>query len=141
MWWKTEEQPLRIGIWIAGASLGSIIGQSIDFGAVAIGGAYKNSPWKWIYVILGSVSIGVGLFYFWAFPDSPMKAMFLTEREKQIAVQRIQANNTGMQSRKFKLKQVQEAFMDPQMWIIAIFGFCFSFANAALGRYVSFYCN
>ena len=115
MWWKTSEQPLRIGIWIAGASLGSIIGQAIDFGAVSIGGAYKNSPWKWIYVILGSASLAVGLFYFWAFPDSPMTATFLTAREKQIAVQRIQKNNTGTQSRKFKLKQVQEAFMDPQM--------------------------
>jgi ACS family allantoate permease-like MFS transporter len=137
MWWKTSEQPLRIGIWIAGASIGSIIGQAIDFGAVNIGGEYENHPWKWIYVILGSVSIGVGLFYFLVFPDSPMKARFLTEREKQIAVLRVQANNTGMQSRRFKLKQVAEAFMDPQLYIIALFGFCFSFANAALGRYVS----
>lgn len=132
MWWKTEEQPLRIGIWIAGASIGSIIGQAIDFAAVNLGGAYQNSPWKWIYVILGSVSIGIGLFYFWAFPDSPMKARFLSEKEKRIAVQRLQGNNTGIQARKFKIKQVREAFIDPQTYIIAVFGFCFSFANAAV---------
>jgi hypothetical protein len=42
MWWKTSEQPLRIGIWIAGASIGSIIGQAIDFGAVNIGGEYET---------------------------------------------------------------------------------------------------
>jgi ACS family allantoate permease-like MFS transporter len=132
--WRTSEQPLRIGLWITGTSLGSIIGQSIDFAAVNIGGTFAHSPWKWIYVILGSVSIGSGLFMLWAFPDSPMKATFLTEREKHIAVQRVQDNNTGMQSRTFKWHQVREAFMDPQMYIICIFGFCFAFANAALGR-------
>lgn len=71
----------------------------------------------------------------WAFPDSPMRASFLTDREKQIAVQRVQANNTGIQSRKFKWAQVREALMDLQLYIIAVFGFCFSFSNAALGRY------
>jgi len=71
----------------------------------------------------------------WKFPDSPMKGSFLTEREKEIAVMRVQTNNTGMQTRKFKKAQFLEAFKDPQLYIISFTAFTFAFANGALGRY------
>ena len=134
--WKTEEQPLRIGIWISGQAFGNIFGQGIDYGAVSIRGIYAKSPWKWIYVILGSVTMGFALLMFWKFPDSPMKGAFLTEREKEIAVMRVQTNNTGMQTRKFKKEQFLEAFKDLQLWIICFVAFSFGFANAALSRFV-----
>ena len=134
--WKTEEQPLRIGIWISGQAFGNIFGQGIDYGAVSIHGIYAKSPWKWIYVILGSVTMGFALLMLWKFPDSPMKGTFLTEREKEIAVMRVQTNNTGMQTRKFKKAQFFEAFKDLQLWIICFVAFSFGFANAALGRFV-----
>ncbi|PMD31885.1 MFS general substrate transporter [Hyaloscypha variabilis F] len=135
MWWKTEEQPLRIGIWISGQAFGSIVGQGIDYGAVSVRGAFVQSPWKWIYVILGSVTMGFGLLMLWKFPDSPMKGAFLTEREQEIAVMRVQTNNTGMQTRKFKKQQFLEAFKDLQLYIIAFSAFTFAFANGALGSF------
>ncbi|KAE8449528.1 hypothetical protein EG329_008137 [Mollisiaceae sp. DMI_Dod_QoI] len=135
MWWKTEEQPLRIGIWLSGQAFGSIVGQGVDFGAVNILGPYAKHPWKWIYVLLGSITMGFALFMLWRFPDSPMKAAFLTERERTIAVMRVQKNNTGMQTRKFKKGQFLEAFLDPQLWVMCIIGFSFAFANGALGSF------
>ena len=80
--------------------------------------------------------MGFGLLMLWKFPDSPMKGAFLTEREKEIAVMRVQTNNTGMQTRKFKKQQFLEAFKDLQLYIIAFSAFTFAFANGALGRYV-----
>jgi ACS family allantoate permease-like MFS transporter len=82
--------------------------------------------------------MGFGLLMLWKFPDSPMKGTFLTEREKEIAVMRVQKNNSGMQTRKFKKEQFLEAFKDPQLWIISFTAFSFAFANSALGRYVEF---
>jgi ACS family allantoate permease-like MFS transporter len=90
-------------------------------------------------VILGSVTMGFGLLMLWKFPDSPMKGSFLTEREKEIAVMRVQKNNTGMQTRKFKKTQFLEAFKDLQLYIISFTAFSFAFANGALGRYVAFF--
>jgi hypothetical protein len=81
--------------------------------------------------------MGFALLMFWKFPDSPMKGTFLTEREKEIAVMRVQTNNTGMQTRKFKKEQFFEAFKDLQLWIICFVAFSFAFANAALGRFVA----
>ena len=135
MWWKTNEQPLRLGLAIGGAGVGNIIGTGIDFGAVDIGGVYASSPWKWIYIILASATMGIGLIIFSLLPSSPMKAWFLRERERHIAVRRIAQNNTGIQTRKFKWKQLREAAMDPQLWLLGIYAFCFSFCNNIYSAY------
>lgn len=132
--WKNKEQPLRAGVYISGTAIGSLVGQGVDFGAIRIGGSYATSPWKWIYVILGSVTMGYGVLAFILFPASPMKAWFLTAREKEIAVRRLAQNNTGIQTRKFKWKQVNEAFLDPQLYVMAIYSFTFAFVNNAIGR-------
>lgn len=130
MWWKTNEQPLRLGLAIGGAGVGSIIGTGIDFGAVEIGGVYASSPWKWIYIIFGSATMGIGLIIFLLLPSSPMKAWFLrSDRERLIAVRRLAQNNTGIQTRKFKWEQLKEAAMDPQLWLLGIYAFSFSFCN------------
>lgn len=77
-----EEQPGRLGITACGSAIGSLVGQGIDFAAVNIGGKWANEPWRWMYVVIGSVSIGVGLIDLLVLPDSPTRAPFFTEREK-----------------------------------------------------------
>lgn len=154
MWWKTREQPLRVGIYIAGSGTGNLIGQAVDVGAVGIttgplASLVHNlqtfqlylSGWKYIYVILGSVAMAYGVLVVILFPSSPMKAWFLTDREKAIAVRRLASNNTGIQTRVFKASQVREALLDPQTWLLAIYTFAFSFCNNALGAFVPFLVN
>ncbi|KAK2807940.1 hypothetical protein FQN50_005182 [Emmonsiellopsis sp. PD_5] len=135
--WKTHEQPLRMGIGIAGTAFGSLFGQGVDFGAIELKGVYAKSPWKWIYVILGSITMFIGLVIFAIFPATPMKAWFLSHREKQIAVLRLITNKTGIHTRKFKWKQVREAFLDPQLYCLVIFSFTFAFANNATSSFGS----
>lgn len=136
MWWKTSEQPLRIGTVIAGNAIGSLVGNGVDFGAIKIGGVYSTSRWKWIYVILGSCAILFGVLVLALLPATPMKAWFLSPREKRIAVRRIMVNQTGIHTRKFKLGQALSAFSDPQLYLLCIFSFTFSFSNVAIQRYV-----
>jgi len=67
-----------------------------------------------------------------------MKSKFLNDRERQIAIQRLQGNNTGIQAPKFKVEQVWETLQDPQLYLIVIILFSVSFANQAFGTYVYF---
>lgn len=67
-----------------------------------------------------------------------MTAWFLTQKEKVIAVRRLTTNNTGIQTRKFKLKQLKEAALDPQLALLGVYAFAFAFANAALGAFGPF---
>lgn len=119
---------------MSGTAIGSLVGQGVDFGAIKIGGTYAASPWKWIYVILGSITLAFGVAMFLLFPATPMKAWFLQKRERQIAIRRLLSNNTGIQTRKFKWKQALEAFRDPQLYLLCVYSFTFAFVNNAVSR-------
>lgn len=56
------------------------------------------------------------VFIGWWLPDSPMKAKCFTEDEKRLLVERVRANETGIQNREYKRYQVLEAVTDPIIW-------------------------
>jgi ACS family allantoate permease-like MFS transporter len=132
MWWKSDEQPLRVAIWVGGAALGTLVGQAVDIGAVKLHGSFAATPWKWLYVIFGTIAMGYGLILLVLVPPTPLSAWFLSERERAIAVHRVAGNKTGIHTGAIKRKQLVEAFCDPQLYVLCITGFIFNFANVAI---------
>lgn len=121
IWYKQNEQPLRVGIWYCGNAIGVIFGGLIAYGLGHIHSAI--SSWKWFYVIYGIITFIWGFVIFFFLPESPASARFLNEREKIIAVQRIRVNKTGIKNNTFKKEQVYEALMDPQVWLLVLIEF------------------
>ncbi|KAL2833556.1 major facilitator superfamily domain-containing protein [Aspergillus pseudoustus] len=116
-------------------ALGSLVGTGINFGALKLAGVYAESRWKWIYVILGSCALFVGVVTFLCIPATPMKAWFLSPRERQIAVCRLMGNKTGIHTRKVKWRQGLSAFLDPQVYLLCVFSFSFAFSNVAISSF------
>ncbi|KAG7699346.1 hypothetical protein KL930_004698 [Ogataea haglerorum] len=81
MWWKPEQQSARSGIWFAGNDAGAIVGSFLSFGLGHITG--KLSPWRYIFIVYGCITFVWSFALFFFLPDSPSKARFLTEAEKQ----------------------------------------------------------
>ena len=50
-------------------------------------------------------------------PDSPMRAKCYSEEDRVLIIERVRANQTGIQNRQFKKNHVQEAIRDPQIWL------------------------
>ena len=48
-----------------------------------------------------------------------MKAWFLNDREKKVAVARLVTDHQGVENRQYKLCQVKECLLDPQPWLLA----------------------
>lgn len=80
-----------------------------------VGGMF---PYQWMFLLFGLFTILVGLSLWWVLPDSPTNARFLNERERIVAVQRLQDNQTGLKNREHKRYQVLEAVKDPKVWIL-----------------------
>lgn len=53
-------------------------------------------------------------------PNNPYEAKFLTSREKYIVIQRKASDNTGIESKTFKVEQVWEAIWDIKTWLVWI---------------------
>ncbi|WOO82425.1 putative transporter [Vanrija pseudolonga] len=121
MWWTRREQPLRNNIWYSTNGLAAILGSLMSWGL----GHTKTSLYKYqlIFLVPGIISVALAIPTFWLFPRHPVKARFLTEDDKYVALERIRLNNTGTQNTDFKWSQVRECLVDPKswMWLLMIF--------------------
>lgn len=65
-------------------------------------------------------------------PDNLKRAKFVTEREKAITVERLRADQTGIENKTFKKEQMIEAFTDPKTWLMFAFNIFCSIPNGGL---------
>ncbi|KAH8650111.1 major facilitator superfamily domain-containing protein [Xylariales sp. PMI_506] len=130
IWWTRGEQAGRSALWISFLGVGSFIGVLLAYGIGHITG--HLNPWRYIYIILGAVTIVWGVLFMIFVPDSPKNVKWLTEEEKVIAVQRVIENKTGTKSRHFVKSQIIEAIVDPKIILLGLISFCNAVASGGL---------
>ncbi|GFZ44243.1 hypothetical protein JCM24511_01965 [Saitozyma sp. JCM 24511] len=121
--WTPKEQPLRYALW----ALGNVILPIpflVIFYALGTVSPHPLPPWKWIFCLLGSLTIVVGIVILIVLPDSPSNWRFFTPRQRALAVARIARAQTGIKSHVLKPYQIKEAVLDPKIWICAFMFMC-----------------
>ncbi|CAK7204298.1 hypothetical protein SEUCBS139899_007053 [Sporothrix eucalyptigena] len=133
-WWKKEEQPRRLGVWYCSAGFVNLVVSPLFYGVahIQVGTMF---PYQWMFIIMGLVTVLIGISLWWLLPDSPMNCSFLTDREKTIAIQRVSNNQTGIKNSHQKKYQVIEALKDIKVWILTMAIF---FQNMTNGLQSSF---
>ncbi|KAI0944706.1 hypothetical protein AcW1_002354 [Taiwanofungus camphoratus] len=120
MFYTRAEQTLRVGYWFLMNGTAQIVIGFISFGVLhAKSGRFQ--PWQWLVIITGLLTLITAVAFWLMFPDSPTTAWFLTPEERVTAVQRIKANQTGVENKRFKKEQFYEALRDPKTWLFALF--------------------
>ncbi|KAK8125960.1 MFS general substrate transporter [Apiospora kogelbergensis] len=117
-YYTQQEQSLRQSWWFSSTGLWTIIGGALNYGFAQITGGGLHR-WQYIYLLAGSLTFLFGLCCF-AVPSSPASAWFLSKNERVAAVERLRFGQTGVRCTKFKWSQLQEAFLDVKIWLIAI---------------------
>ncbi|CAI7597436.1 unnamed protein product [Penicillium pancosmium] len=132
MWYKREEQAHIVAYWYNGV-------QGIVGGLFAYGMSHVHSPvlksWQLLFVLLGSVTCLWSVFVLWWMPDSPMRATCYSETDRILIIERVRANQTGIQNRKFKKEHVQEAIRDPQIWLYILIQIIIQIPTGGLGSF------
>ncbi|KAL3469400.1 major facilitator superfamily domain-containing protein [Aspergillus californicus] len=131
-WYTREEQPLRTAFWYN--TFAGVFGGILSYGIGHINGSLPT--WNYIFIIYGSVTIVAGILFTIAMPDNPATAWFLSSKERKIAVRRVAANQTGLDSHsKMKLHQIIEALKDPKYYCLMIFVIAQSITNAGITNF------
>ena len=73
-----------------------------------------------MFVVLGIVTVIVGLAILVILPDNPMKARWLSESEKVMLLRHVAINQTGIENKHFKMSQVIEVVTDIQLWLLTV---------------------
>lgn len=130
MWYTRKEQPIRTGLMITGLSVcfTGPIGWGIGFLDV-------KYQWRAMFWITGAMTIVwacvIGLFL----PDNPVRAKFISPREKAIAVDRMRSDQTGIENKHFNKSQMIEAFLDPKTWLLVLFNLTINIPNGGMTNF------
>ena len=119
-WYTKSEAAPRFSFWYTGLGIGQIIGGIVSFGFQHISPNASLSGWRIMFVVLGCLTVVIGLWTFLLLPDTPMKARWLSDREKIVLLKHVSVNQTGIQNRKFRPKELLEAVIDPQIWLLLL---------------------
>jgi len=94
--------------------LQNIVGGLLAFGFSFVPSSSPLKSWEAMFMTYGLLTVIWAVFvYFWM-PDSPMRAKCWSEEDKQLMVERVRQNQTGLQNRIFRKEQVWDALTDPQ---------------------------
>ena len=97
-----------------------------------IGFISSGDKWRYFFWITGAMTVVWAIIVGVFLPDNPVKAKFISERQKAIAIDRVRADQTGIENKTFKKEQMIEAFMDPKTWLIFLFNIWISIPNGGL---------
>lgn len=91
-----------------------IIGGFLGYGFSNIPASSPIKSWQALYTTYGIITVLWGIFVLIWMPDSQTKAKCFSEEDKALMIERVRQNQTGIQSRVWRVEQVWEAFRDPQ---------------------------
>ncbi|KAJ5453428.1 allantoate permease [Penicillium daleae] len=136
MWYTRKEQPVRTGLFYTG--LATLITGSLGW---AVGFIHSDLAWRSFFWITGVITliyaVIVGIFL----PDNPVKAKFISQREKYVAVERMRADQLGIENKTFIRSQIWELVKDPKTWLMFFFHVWVSIPNGGLTNFAPLIIN
>lgn len=136
-YYKKSEHFGYIGILYGFNGLGTVILSCVSFALYRNLHSYTMEAYKVLFVIVGCATILNGLLILFIMPNTPASAKFLSEEEKTIVLERIRGNNQGFGSKKFKIHQIKECFMDVRTWLYFFLGISVAIPNGGISSFGS----
>lgn len=136
MWYRSTEQPTRIGFWYLGTGTGTIVGALSSYGFQHVQTTTFKS-WQIMFLLFGLITVVVGIIVIIFLPDNPMHARFLTSSEKVLAIERLRSNKTGIENKTFKPAQMYECLRDPHAILLALITIASNVSNGAVSSFQS----
>ncbi|KAL8754890.1 MAG: hypothetical protein Q9184_004971 [Pyrenodesmia sp. 2 TL-2023] len=133
-WYTKSEAAPRFSIWYAGLGLGQIIGGVVSYAFQQVQHP-TFSGWKIMFIVLGLVTVIIGVVTFFFLPDTPMQARFLSESEKVTLLKHVAVNQTGIRNKKYKVSQAVEILRDIQLWLMVLLTILISISSGVITTY------
>ncbi|KAH9938890.1 MFS general substrate transporter [Epithele typhae] len=134
IWYTQSEVPFRSLIWYSFNGWAGIFGDLVAFGIGRIEHP-QIALWKYIFLILGGMSVCLSIALWFLFPDSPVDARFFTAEEKILAVKRVAESKVGVKNTEFKIYQIRQAVADPKTWLLFVASIAAQIPNGIVSNF------
>lgn len=119
-WYKRYEVGKRLGaFWILSVLCGGFSG-ILAYALSLLKGKGGLNGWSWIFIVEGIITAVLCAFGWFIIVDFPAKAKFLSDRHRNIAVERINRDRGDGEEDKITLKVMLHHLKDPKLYAWAI---------------------
>ncbi|TDL22854.1 MFS general substrate transporter [Rickenella mellea] len=122
MFYNRTEIGQRIGWTFQCSGVGQIVSGFLSFGVFHANPKKHPNQWQWLMIATALMTFVLFILFVLFIPDNPTSARFLTPEEKLTTIKRIQANQNGIETKTFKMKQFIEAITDTKCILFFLFG-------------------
>lgn len=134
--YKSNEQISRTSIWFSMNGWAQILGGAIAYGVLEQKPSHLK-VWQQLYIILGCITVAYSIAVLLLMPDKPETTRLLTPRQRQIAIERIRSNKTGLHDKRFKKYQLIESILDVRLYLIFVLICAADIANGVASNFSS----
>jgi MFS transporter, ACS family, tartrate transporter len=125
-WFPATTRARILAIFCMGIPVSNILGSPVSGWLLGLNG-YGLHGWQWMYILEGIPTLALGFFALKMLPDSPAKAPFLTDAEKQIVMARLAEDDRP------QIHGLAEMAKDWRVWALIVPDFTIVFGIYALG--------
>ncbi|CAN6659855.1 high-affinity nicotinic acid transporter [Trichomonascus vanleenenianus] len=144
-----KELPVRCSWFWSSMYLADIASAFLGFGILHMGGVHGKAGWRWLFLIEGAFTLGVGLLSFGMMPAAPTatagwlrgKKGWFTEREEVVMTNRVLRDDPtkgDMNNRQGITPRILwNCIKDYGLWPIYLLGLLFSLPVAPVSNYLT----
>src|SRR5882724_692468 len=125
-WFPAATRARILALFCAGIPLSNIVGAPLS-GWLLGSESHGLHGWQWMYILEGIPTLALGFVALWGLPDNPAKAKFLSAREKEIVLARLDQDPKG------HVHGFGPMLADWRVWALIVPDFCIVFGIYSLG--------
>lgn len=110
--YRRGELARRLAIFYAASNIANAFSGLLAFGVFHITNT-SLYPWRYLFIIEGSMTVLFAVFAFWYLPGTAGTARFLNDDERALAFHRIQVDSSSTVAEKFVFKDAVKIFTYP----------------------------
>jgi sugar phosphate permease len=90
--------------------------------AIGLNETLVLAKWRVLFLITGGLTSAIGVLFYFAMPDNPQEAWFLTPEERVAAAARLAEEHDGGDKTNFSMVQLMESMRDFNSYAAFLFG-------------------
>ena len=114
-------------LFLVGIPLSGLVGGAIKRSWRGWTGCGAFGGWRWLFLIDGLPAVLLGLAAMFVLTDKPANARFLTEAEKQVVIEDMEADRRARTTA--ASSTVRETLRNPKIWLMVVVYFTTAFLN------------
>lgn len=133
-YYTKEEMGQRMAWWFSFATVAGTFGGFIAFGVQHLHTSIQN--WRLLFIIEGIPSVLLGIATIYILPDRPESTSFLTERERRLAIERMNRSTSRDDGAVVQKDHIYAAFCDWRIYMGGVIYFGLNNALAAISAFL-----